>query len=115
MIHNGRSRKLPFDRDEAVAHLRASDAKLAALIDPNGRLLQKTYADDPYREPRPADGILVSAPRMTGGDTLYVRAGDWFVYLCMLATLCLGALAFRSPRDVRRSSTTADAGSAPGR
>jgi DNA-3-methyladenine glycosylase II len=33
MIHNGRSRKLPFDPAEAVAHLRASDAKLAKLID----------------------------------------------------------------------------------
>src|SRR5580700_2405802 len=33
MIHNGRSRKLPFDPDEAVKHLRASDAKLATLID----------------------------------------------------------------------------------
>jgi DNA-3-methyladenine glycosylase II len=33
MIHNGRSRKLPFDPEEAVAHLRAADAKLAALID----------------------------------------------------------------------------------
>jgi len=33
MIHNGRSRKLPFDRDEAVAHLRSRDVKLAALID----------------------------------------------------------------------------------
>jgi DNA-3-methyladenine glycosylase II len=36
MIHDGRSRKLPFDRDEALAHLRASDAKLAALIDRAG-------------------------------------------------------------------------------
>jgi DNA-3-methyladenine glycosylase II len=33
MIHNGRSRKLPFDPEEAVAHLRAADAKLGALID----------------------------------------------------------------------------------
>ena len=33
MIHDGRSRKLPFDPDEALAHLRAADAKLAALID----------------------------------------------------------------------------------
>jgi DNA-3-methyladenine glycosylase II len=33
MIHNGRSRKLPFDPDEALAHLRANDKKLAALID----------------------------------------------------------------------------------
>ena len=33
MIHDGRSRKLPFDPDEALAHLRAADAKLGALID----------------------------------------------------------------------------------
>jgi DNA-3-methyladenine glycosylase II len=33
MIHNGRSRKLPFDPAKAVAHLRASDPKLAKLID----------------------------------------------------------------------------------
>jgi DNA-3-methyladenine glycosylase II len=33
MIHDGRSRKLPFDPDEALAHLRASDIKLGALIE----------------------------------------------------------------------------------
>ena len=33
MIHNGRSRKLPFDPDEALAHLRTNDKKLGALID----------------------------------------------------------------------------------
>jgi DNA-3-methyladenine glycosylase II len=32
MINNGRSRKLPFDAEEAVAHLCACDAKLAVLI-----------------------------------------------------------------------------------
>jgi DNA-3-methyladenine glycosylase II len=32
MIHNGRSRKLPFDPAKAVAHLCANDPKLAALI-----------------------------------------------------------------------------------
>ncbi|MFZ1938314.1 MAG: DNA-3-methyladenine glycosylase 2 family protein [Terracidiphilus sp.] len=36
MIHNGRSRKLPFDPDEAIAHLRARDPKLGALIDRAG-------------------------------------------------------------------------------
>ena len=36
MINNGRRGKLPFDSDEAVAHLRACDAKLAALIDRAG-------------------------------------------------------------------------------
>ena len=32
MIHNGR-RKLPYDPEEALGHLRAKDAKLGALID----------------------------------------------------------------------------------
>ena len=36
MIHDGRSRKLPFDPDEALAHLRENDAKLGALIDRAG-------------------------------------------------------------------------------
>ena len=36
MIHNGRSRKLPFDADEAIAHLKAADSKLAALIERAG-------------------------------------------------------------------------------
>ena len=33
MIHDGRSRKLPFDPEEAVAHLSAKDKKLGALIE----------------------------------------------------------------------------------
>jgi len=32
MIHDGKSRKLPFDPVEAVEHLKAADAKLGALI-----------------------------------------------------------------------------------
>ncbi len=36
MIHDGRKRKLPFDPARAVAHLRARDPKLAALIDRAG-------------------------------------------------------------------------------
>ena len=36
MYHTGRRRKLPFDPDEALAHLRSRDAKLGALIDRAG-------------------------------------------------------------------------------
>jgi len=36
MIHDGRSRKLPFDPEQALAHLNAADAKLAALIESAG-------------------------------------------------------------------------------
>jgi DNA-3-methyladenine glycosylase II len=55
MIHNGRSRKLPFDADEAVAHLRANDAKLAALIDRAGPF---TLHLDPA--PSPFESLLES-------------------------------------------------------
>jgi apolipoprotein N-acyltransferase len=81
-----------------VGMVRAVNSGVSAMIDPNGRLLQKTYADDPYRDPRAADGIVVSAPRMAGGETLYVRYGDWFAYLCIAAIALLGLRARRSRR-----------------
>jgi DNA-3-methyladenine glycosylase II len=40
MIHNGR-RKLPYDPEEALAHLRATDPKLGALIDRAGEFRLK--------------------------------------------------------------------------
>lgn len=86
-----------------TAMVRSVNSGVSALIDPNGRLLRKTYADDPYREPRAADGIVVSAPRMEGGHTVYVRFGDWFAYLCIAVTLAVAAFAWRSPsRDSGR-------------
>jgi len=36
MFHDGRSRKLPYDPDEAITHLQARDPKLGALIDRAG-------------------------------------------------------------------------------
>jgi apolipoprotein N-acyltransferase len=84
-----------------VAMVRSVNSGISALIDPNGRLLEKTYADDPYRNPRPADGILVSAPRMPGGHTLFVAWGNWFPYLCTLVTAVIGAVTFRSSRRAR--------------
>ena len=62
---------------------------------PNGRLLVKTYADDPYRHPRPADGVLVTAPRMPGTDTVYVKYGYVFPSLCFASTGLMGVLAWR--------------------
>jgi DNA-3-methyladenine glycosylase II len=40
MIHNGRQ-KLPYDAEEAVLHLRAADAKLAALMERAGEFTLK--------------------------------------------------------------------------
>jgi len=81
-----------------VAMVRSVNSGVSALIDPNGRLLVKTYADDPYRQPRPSDGIVVSAPRMTGGDTVYVRYGNWFPYLCSAALVLMGGVALARKR-----------------
>jgi DNA-3-methyladenine glycosylase II len=55
MIHDGKSRKLPFDPAEAVAHLRAGDPKLAALIDCVGAF---TLRLDPA--PSPFESLLES-------------------------------------------------------
>ena len=55
MFHDGRSRKLPFNPDEALAHLRARDAKLAALIDRAGPFTLKLDA-----LPSPFESLLES-------------------------------------------------------
>jgi apolipoprotein N-acyltransferase len=78
-----------------VSMVRAVNSGVSALIDPNGRVTQKTYADDPYRHPRGADGMVVTAPKMAGGHTVFVGVGNLFAYLCLAATLAFlsGALA----------------------
>ncbi len=80
-----------------VSMVRAVNSGVSALIDPNGRLLQKTYANDPYRSPRAEDGVVVAAPWMPGGHTLYVAVGNLFAYLCIAATLLLMGAAARRP------------------
>jgi DNA-3-methyladenine glycosylase II len=55
MIHDGKSRKLPFDPIEAVAHLKAQDAKLAALIERVGPFTMRL---DPA--PSPFESLIES-------------------------------------------------------
>ena len=79
-----------------VSMVRAVNSGVSALIDPNGRVLQKTYADDPYRNPHAADGVVVTVPGMQDSRTVYVVVGNLFAYLCVAATLVLaGIAAFR--------------------
>jgi DNA-3-methyladenine glycosylase II len=59
MIHDGRSRKLPFDPDEALAHLRAADSKLGALIDRAGAFTLK-LAQSRSGAPSPFESLLES-------------------------------------------------------
>ncbi len=84
-----------------VGMVRAVNSGVSALIDPNGRVTQKTYADDPYRHPRGADGIVVAAPKMPGGHTLFVAVGNLFAYLCLAGTLVLLAGAWVRARRHR--------------
>ncbi|HEX4151588.1 MAG TPA: apolipoprotein N-acyltransferase [Steroidobacteraceae bacterium] len=80
------------------AMVRAVNSGISALIDPNGRLVVETPADDPYRDPLPPEGIVVSAPRLETGRTLFVRFGCWFPYACTLALAALGAVALKRRR-----------------
>jgi apolipoprotein N-acyltransferase len=91
-----------------VSMVRSVNSGVSALIDPNGRLLQKTYADDPYRNPRASDRLQVSAPGMSGGHTVFVAVGNLFAYLCVAVTLLLAWIAWR-----RKSAATASAGPSP--
>ncbi|MGB6355605.1 MAG: apolipoprotein N-acyltransferase [Steroidobacteraceae bacterium] len=81
-----------------VSMVRAVNSGVSALIDPNGRLVRQTYSDDPYRNPRAADGIVVSAAGVPGGHTVYVAVGNLFAYLCIAATLILVGVAARRKR-----------------
>jgi apolipoprotein N-acyltransferase len=81
-----------------VSMVRAVNSGVSTLIDPNGRVVRKTYANDPYRKPRTEDGIVVAAPYMSGGHTLYVAVGNLFAYLCMAATLILAGIAAKNSR-----------------
>ena len=55
MIHDGRKRKLPFNPDEALAHLRKCDPKLGALIDRAGPFTLRLDAS-----PSPFESLLES-------------------------------------------------------
>ena len=55
MIHDGRSRKLPFDPIEAVEHLKARDTKLATLIECVGPFTMRLDAS-----PSPFESLLES-------------------------------------------------------
>jgi DNA-3-methyladenine glycosylase II len=77
MIHDGRSRKLPFDRDEALAHLRASDAKLAALIDRAGPFtLQLDRSASPFESL--LESILYQQIHGAAAASIHRRLRDFF-------------------------------------
>jgi DNA-3-methyladenine glycosylase II len=77
MIHDGRSRKLPFDPAEAIAHLKASDARLAALIDCAGPFTLKL---DPAPSPFESllESILYQQLHGKAAATIHARVRAYF-------------------------------------
>ncbi len=77
MIHDGRSRKLPFDPDEAIAHLRASDPKLSALIDRAGRFtLRLDRSASPFESL--LESILYQQLHGKAAATIHRRVREYF-------------------------------------
>jgi DNA-3-methyladenine glycosylase II len=77
MINNGRGRKLPFDPDEAITHLKASDTKLAALIERAGPF---TLRLDPSPSPFESlvESILYQQLHGKAAATIHRRVREYF-------------------------------------
>jgi apolipoprotein N-acyltransferase len=84
--------------------VRSVNTGVSALIDANGRVFGKTYAVDPKKTPKPADGLLGEVRLVEGGHTIYAAVGDLFGWLCAAAT-SIGWLVW--PRLRRRATATA--------
>jgi apolipoprotein N-acyltransferase len=75
--------------EQRTGMVRAVNSGISAFVDANGRVTQKTYAVDPYFNPRPAESTLATMPLLEGGHTIFAKVGDLFAYLCALATVFL--------------------------
>jgi len=77
MIHDGRSRKLPFDPDEALAHLKSRDVKLAGLIDRVGAFaLRLDPAPSPFESL--LESILYQQLHGKAAATIHRRVREYF-------------------------------------
>jgi DNA-3-methyladenine glycosylase II len=77
MIHDGRSRKLPFDPATAIAHLRAGDPKLAALIDRVGAFtLRLDSSPSPFESL--VESILYQQLHGKAAATIHRRVREFF-------------------------------------
>ena len=78
MIHDGRSRKhLPFNPDEAIAHLRANDKKLAILIDRVGPFaLRLDHSASPFDSL--LESILYQQLHGKAAATIHRRVREYF-------------------------------------
>ena len=82
MTHPGRTRrKLPYDPEEAIAHLRARDAKLATLIDRVGPFtLRLDSAPEPFESL--LESILYQQLNGKAAATIHGRVCELFGGIC---------------------------------
>jgi apolipoprotein N-acyltransferase len=66
--------------------VRAVNTGVSAIVDAGGRVIRKTYAVDPKKDPRGADKLIGQVAMMEGGHTVYAAIGDVFGILMVLAT-----------------------------
>jgi len=77
MIHDGKSRKLPFDSVKALAHLKGNDAKLGALIDRVGEFtLRLDSSPSPFESL--LESILYQQLHGKAAATIHRRVREYF-------------------------------------
>ncbi len=85
--------------EQRTTMVRAVNSGVSAIIDPNGRVVQKTYAVDPYVHPRSADKMLGTVALLVGGHTVFQAVGNLFAYVCTALTAALVGAAIYSPQN----------------
>ena len=91
--------------EQRTTMVRSVNSGVSAIIDPNGRVVNKTYAVDPYLHPRPADKMLATVPLIEGGHTAYETVGNLFAYLCTVFTAVMWGASIYARRKGRESRT----------
>ncbi|MGA9672975.1 MAG: DNA-3-methyladenine glycosylase 2 family protein [Terracidiphilus sp.] len=77
MVHDGKSKKLPFDPAEALEHLKASDAKLAKLIENVGEFkLRLDSSPSPFESL--LESILYQQLHGKAAATIHRRVREYF-------------------------------------
>ena len=75
--------------EQRTGMVRAVNSGVSAFIDPTGRIVEKTYAVDPYIHPHPASSALATLPLLDGGHTVFATLGNLFAYICAGCTAFL--------------------------